>query len=362
VARFPTIDDVAREASVSRQTVSNVLNSPDIVRNETRERVRAVIDRLGYHPHASARRLRSRYSSTIAIRMDPVTNGISGSVLDRFLHALTAQAAARGMRMLLFTATDTDDELRQLRVLRDGADVDAVVLTSTFYGDPRIEWLGANGMPFVSFGRPWGEEDDERPDHRWVDVDGFAGVKDATTHLIGQGIRRIGFLGWPTGSATGDDRRRGWSTAMAAEFGLNDAALEELTVRVEESVPQARDAIAALPDDGIDALVCASDSLALGALMAVTAARRALPVVGFDNTPVAEAVGLSSVEQRPELIAAATLELLMGETGTRVLEAHEVLDRVTHRLITPQLIVRRASSLAVAEDAGSIPAATERKR
>ncbi len=357
MARFPTIEDVAREASVSRQTVSNVLNAPEVVREETRDRVRDVIDRLGYHPHAAARRLRSQYSSTIAIRLDPITNGISGSILDRFLHSLTARAAERGMRVLLFTATDSDDELRQLRALRDSADVDAVVLTSTFTGDPRIPWLIDAGMPFVSFGRPWGEEHDESPDHRWVDVDGFAGVRDATRHLLRRGIRRIGFLGWPAGSDTGDDRRRGWATAMREQIDLTDDELELLTVRVEESVPHARMAVEKLLLLRlVDALVCVSDSVALGAMMAVAeAGRRRFPVIGFDNTPVAQAVGMSSVDQRIDEIAVAALDLLLGENGRRVLTSDEVTERTPHRLVAPQLIVRRSSHLAVAEEAGRDP-------
>ena len=64
-----------------------------------------------------------------------MANGISGVVLDRYLHALTEQAAARGMRIMLFTATDHADEIEQFRRLRDGADVDAFVLTGTTFRD-----------------------------------------------------------------------------------------------------------------------------------------------------------------------------------------------------------------------------------
>ena len=111
MAHLPTVDDVARVANVSRQTVSNVLNSPAIVKETTRIRVQAAIQELGYRPHASARRLRTQRSSTIGIRLEPVRNGISGSVLDTFLHALTEQATARGMRVLLFTADSPEDEI-----------------------------------------------------------------------------------------------------------------------------------------------------------------------------------------------------------------------------------------------------------
>src|ERR1700712_208409 len=103
---LPTVLDVAEAAGVSRQTVSNVLNSPALVRPETREKVQAAIHDLGYRPHASARRLRTQKSSTIGIRLDPITtDGISGSILDRFLHALTEQADRKDLRVLLFTAT-----------------------------------------------------------------------------------------------------------------------------------------------------------------------------------------------------------------------------------------------------------------
>ena len=90
--RMPTIDDVAEAAHVSRQTVSNVINSPAIVREKTRVQVQEAIDLLGYRPHASARRLRTRKSSTIGLRLDPLRDGISGSVLDRFVHKLAERA------------------------------------------------------------------------------------------------------------------------------------------------------------------------------------------------------------------------------------------------------------------------------
>ena len=364
MAQLPTVEDVARVANVSRQTVSNVINSPEIVKTATRERVQSAILELGYRPHESARRLRTRQSSTIGIRLDPMTNGISGSILDRYLHALTEQAAERGMRITLFTARDHEDEIEQFRRLRDAADVDAFVLTATEYSDPRIAWLIGQRVPFVTFGRPWGDDLDGT-DRPWVDVDGFSGTRDATEHLIQRGLTRVGYLGWPAGSGTGDDRRGGWATAMRERFSLSDAELDALTLTTHESVPIARRMMEELlaGDFAFDALVCASDSLALGAMMAVNeAGRRSFPIIGFDNTPVAQAVGLSSVEQRLDLVAAATLELLMGATGRRVLPHGEGGATQTHRLVTPKLVVRRSSHLApVEEETGSTTAGNHQR-
>jgi DNA-binding LacI/PurR family transcriptional regulator len=356
MAQLPTVDDVAQRAGVSRQTVSNVLNSPAIVRDATRLRVESAIAELGYRPHASARRLRTQQSSTVGVRLDPLSkNGISGSVLDRYLHALTEQADARGMRIMLFTAADDAEEIAHYERLRDGADVDAFVLTGTRYDDPRIEWLARQRVPFVAFGRPWGAEPLDDPERLWVDVDGQAGVRMATEHLLGRGHRRIGYLGWPAGSGTGDDRRRGWEGAMTSALSLDAAALHRLTTVADEGVPGARRAIEGLLRGGTDleALVCASDSLALGAMMAVREAGLPhFPVFGFDNTPVAQAVGLSSVDQRLADVAAGTFELLMGATGRRVLPHGSASDDPRHRLITPQLVVRRSSHLEPVEEAG----------
>lgn len=349
MGRMPTVDDVAQAAQVSRQTVSNVLNSPEIVRESTRARVQQVIDTLGYRPHASARRLRTRKSSTIGVRIDPLRDGISGAVLDRFLHKLAEHAAARDLRVMIFTARDADEELAQVRRLHDGSDVDAFVLIATFHGDPRIQWLTDRAVPFVSFGRPWGAELDD-PRHRWVDVDGRAGVRAATLRLQEQGARRVAFIGWPSPSGTGDERRAGWAEASS----LADRA--RYSVATEDGVAEgtaAAEALLALPD-APDAIVCASDSLALGAMMAARAVGLpGLPVVGFDNTPVAAAVGLSSIEQPLDDVVEAALTLLFGVTGGDVLPNPDSNEEPTNRLLVPRLVERRSSHLLLDETPGA---------
>ncbi|WP_029260156.1 MULTISPECIES: LacI family DNA-binding transcriptional regulator [unclassified Microbacterium] len=334
MAKAPTVEDVAERAGVSRQTVSNVLNTPDIVRPATRERVIAAIHELGYRRHAAARQLRLRRSSTIGIRLDPYLGGISGVVLDRFVHAITERASERGMRMLVYAARTREEEIQRLSELWEGSEIDAAIITGTSRDDPRVRSLDQDGLPFISFGRPWGEDDIADPRHLWVDVDGAAGTRAATEHALTHGSS-VAFLGWPTGSGTGDDRERGWREAMAA------AGVQGARLTAEEGVPFARAGVDAALAAGPapDALVCASDSLAVGALLAVAAAGLSLPVIGFDNTPTAEALGFSSVEQRPEDVATAVLELLMGPTG-EIVAPRTLQAGSAHALITPELVVR----------------------
>ena len=94
MAEKVTIATVAEHANVSRQTVSNVINSPHIVREETRRRVEEAIAALGYRANQAARQMRTGRSRLLAVRIEPTRDGINGSVLDRFLHGLTFAAAA----------------------------------------------------------------------------------------------------------------------------------------------------------------------------------------------------------------------------------------------------------------------------
>ncbi|GIH24650.1 alanine racemase [Acrocarpospora phusangensis] len=332
-----TIADVARVAGVSRQTVSNALNTPEVVRPETRQRVLEVVEELGYRVNFAARQMRTGRSKLIAIRIDPAGDGVNGSVFDRFLHGLTESAAGAGYRLLLYTAADDQKEIAAFQDLLGAYEPDGFVLTSTHHKDARTSWLLERGLPFVTFGRPWSEPADVHP---WVDVDGSAGTEAATEHLLAAGHRRIAFIGWPSGSGVGDDRREGWRRALAGA-GLDPAGLSRETPDgIADGEAAARDLLTADPD--ITALVCASDSLALGALHVARSpnpawhaeAYRRIAVTGFDDTPVAKAIGLTSVHQ-PLTDAAARCMDLLGRA----------LDGTPpgNLLLPPSLVVRQSA-------------------
>ncbi|MFJ6197179.1 LacI family DNA-binding transcriptional regulator [Micromonospora sp. NPDC092111] len=299
-----TIATVARHAQVSRQTVSNVINAPHIVREETRQRVQDAIIALGYRANQAARQMRTGRSRLIAVRIEPTRDGINGSVLDRFLHGLTETAEVAGYRTMLYTAADPQREIATYDDLLGAYDLDGFVLTGTDHGDPRTAWLAARGVPFVTFGRPWDDPDA----HCWVDVDGAEGTAQATRHLLTAGHRRIGWIGWPAGSGVGDDRRSGWRDTLR-EVDVDPTGLDRETADgIAEGEHTARDLLAAATPP--TALVCASDSLALGALQAARAVEPPVSVIGFDDTPVAAAIGLTSVSQPLGDAAARCVDLL----------------------------------------------------
>jgi DNA-binding LacI/PurR family transcriptional regulator len=335
-----TIATVARQAQVSRQTVSNVLNAPHLVRGDTRERVLEAIDALGYRASQAARQMRTGRSRLVAVRIEPTRDGINGSVLDRFLHSLTETAAGAGYRVVLYTAAGDDDEIGTYEELLAAYQLDGFVLTSTHYGDSRTAWLTAHDVPFVTFGRPWGRGPEDNPHrHPWVDVDGAAGTAAATRHLLDQGHERVGFIGWPEGSGVGDDRRSGWSQMMLAA-GHYDATLARAT---SDGTDEGAAAAADLLDQRRPptAIVCSSDSLALGAMRESRVA-----VTGFDDTPVAAAVGLTSISQPLTQVAAECMNLLarlLAGTADRSTTTHNpgpTGATADHVLLAPGLVIR----------------------
>jgi DNA-binding LacI/PurR family transcriptional regulator len=336
VSSRPTLESVARQAEVSRQTVSNVLNAPHLVRPDTLERVRAVIAEVGYRPHRAARTLRTRRSNLLAVPMQPAP--VAGAdVLDRFLHALTVETQARGNQVLLFAAADDDAEIAIYDELINDHDVDAFVLTATHINDRRTAWLAERNTPFVTFGRPWGAT----ARHGWVDVDGAAGCAAATQLLIERGHRRIAFLGWPDGSGVGDDRRSGYRRACQAA-GLSTEGLERSVVG---EVEFGRSAAADLLDsaDSPTAIVCVSDTLALGVWTELTARRlipgRDVAVIGFDNSMTASVLGVASVAQPLEDAAVACTAMVDAVLSTTEPAPHPP----EPVLLKPHLVLRASS-------------------
>lgn len=328
----PTLADVAELAGVSRQTVSNAINNPDLLRPDTLERVQQAIAELGYSPNRAARNLRTRASHLIGMRFSPAQEGTANAAMDRFLHALVEATDQAGYHLLLFAGDDQDPVAGYGALLRSTA-VDAFVVTDTYLGNPQAAWLDERRAPFVAFGRPW---DQPNAGHAWVDVDGAAGTRLATEHLLGIGHTRIGWIGWHKDSPIGEDRRAGWLGAMH-DRGLSTSGLAS---RVEDTLSSGHDAAAVLLDEAQpSAFVCASDTLAMGALHLLhergLAPGTDVAVVGFDDSQVAQTVpgGLTSVRQPLEDAAVEIVAALAGLLATPPVRGDGVL-------LAPTLSVR----------------------
>jgi DNA-binding LacI/PurR family transcriptional regulator len=324
-----TIEEVARAAGVSRQTVSNALNAPQRVRDATLARVMDAIEQLGYQPDSSARSLRTGERRAIGY-LTPADDPFDPNpLMGGFLEALVDAAGAEGFRVLLFRpAPGARDARAVLDEVIAARQVDGFVLSDVLEGDARVEHVVRAGVPFVTFGRL---------SPSWVDVDNAAAVEAVVEHLAGLGHRRVVYLGSETGLPWMRERLAGFRRA-AAEAGIE---AREAIAPLDDpagAVAVAREAL----DVGSTAIVAESDSLALAAYEAVRSEGLAVgadvAVTGFGDAPVARVLhpGLTSVRLPLRTIAGEIVRRLVAQVrGVAVAEQGLSLDA--------ELVVRESS-------------------
>ncbi len=183
---MPTMKDVAKAAGVSLSTVSYALNQNRPISDETRDRVMAAIDQLGYTRNAAARTLAGRRSHTLALILPPSTEGF-GATIWQFVESATAAAEENGYSLVIWPySRDESDKVNKLvqQKLADGVLVMEIALD-----DQRIEALEKAKVPFTMIGRTRQTEG-----RSWVDIDFTAMVAEALTRLTKLGHRHIALL------------------------------------------------------------------------------------------------------------------------------------------------------------------------
>ena len=308
-----TIEEVAAAAGVSRSTVSRVVNGSTSVSPAALEAVQRAIAELNYVPNRAARSLASRATMALALVVPEDTTRFFG---DPFFAAIVSGINARLSRsdyVLNLIIANDDPQDKATSYLRSGA-VDGAIVVSHHTSDTFIDRIAA-AVPVVYGGRPVRERED---DH-YVDVDNFAGGRNATEYLIDKGYRRIATITGPLTMPAGVDRLQGYRAALRGA-GLEEAAVEDGNFTADGGAA----AMQRILDSGteFDALFVASDLMARGALAVLGRAGIRVPehaaVVGFDDSPVAVSVTPSLTTMRQpsfqqgEKMADILLSMLAG--------------------------------------------------
>jgi LacI family transcriptional regulator len=335
LTRMAGIKDVARQAGVSVGTVSNVINRPDLVSEETRAKVHAAIDLLGFVRSESARQLRAGRSRIVAMLVLDLGNPFFVQVARGAERE--ARAASLGV-MLCNSAEDPGEEAEYLSLFAEQR-VRGVLVTPADPTGASIADFRRRAIPYILVDRVGPVADSCS-----VSVDDVAGARLAVGHLVDIGHRAVAYVSGPMHLAQCRDRRTG-SLAALAERGIPEDALTHIeAARLDvESGRQAGARLLALSRRP-SAVFCANDLLALGVLQAVYAAGVAVPeelaLVGYDDIEfaAAAAVPLTSVRQPAEKMGRKAAQLLLEETGDRA--ADHVHQRV---VLEPELVVRQST-------------------
>ena len=274
-----TIIDVARLAGVSTATVSRAMHTPNVVRPNTLERVRAVMRECGYVYDATAGDFSRRKSTVIGVLILSTTTKVADSLS-------AAQEVATEHQFPLIVSTSGYDpalENRHLQQLLQRGVAGVLVIGHLRANLPAIHELQNRGIPCVFLWETLPDTSDS-----YVGIDNLQGMYAMVDHLISQGYKRIGFIcGINAGVERTVKRYEGYKKALRA----NNLPLDEGIIRSATSTlangKAAMKSLMALPNPP-RCVCCASDVLAIGAMAAVHEAGLSVPydysIAGFDNT------------------------------------------------------------------------------
>jgi LacI family transcriptional regulator len=298
-SKAATIREIARRAGVSIASVSRALNGKPGLSEALRERILAISREIEYRPSAAARQLISGKAAVVGISLGRQEIELRPYYILLYQH-LTLALHEQGMVPIFFAHNQTAALPKR---------AGAAILLGEFPGDPRAAWLTEQGVTHVRIGEA-GEGFSVAPDDRH-------GLYLVTRHLIEHGRRQIAFLGGELGLPTPHPRLEGYRMALA-EAGLMEQLISLPHEMVNASLTSYRHLSRRLAEVGdppppFDALVCATDELALGCLAALEDHGIAVPegvaVTGFDDLPVL-AAGLTTVRQDIATIVTTSVTLL----------------------------------------------------
>ena len=346
----PTSFDIAYRAGVSQATVSRALRDSPLVSEDTRRRIREIARELNYKVDKNASNLRRQSSVTLALLLfeDPTPNDtLINPFFLTMLGSITRACARQGYDLLVSFQQFSEDWHADYQ---DAHKADGLILLG--YGEwfstrDKLDRLVQQGTHFVR----WGPVFDAQPGVS-IGSDNRAGGRLAGEHLATHGRRRVAYLGanqptWPEFR----DRYLGLCDA------LQDAGLSTepaLQIDVIDSTELAGYAAAqALFARGVafDAVFCASDLIAIGAMRALMEHGLRVPedvaVMGFDDQPVAAFTNppLTTVLQDTKLAGENLVDTLIREIRG---------EAAVSEVLSPALVVRRScgAELAVTRPAG----------
>lgn len=323
------VKTVAERAGVSVGTVSNVLNRPESVAEETRQRVEAAMAELNFVRNASARQLRAGESTVVgAIVLDlrnPFYTALARGIEDRLL--------ADGLMLMMASSDeDPDRERRWLRLFAEQG-IRGLLVTPSKDTAEHLAAVSSLGIPAVLL-------DSHSSSFASVGADSVSGARQAVRHLLEQGHRRIAHLSGPEQLEQSRERLQGAREAVV-EAGLDPEAVlivRHLPTMSADDGQRGFIEVMASEQDAPTAFFCINDIVALGVMRELRLRRMEIPrdmaVVGYDDVTFASELmtPLTSVRQPMHQI---------GWTAADILLTGAAPDR--HELFRPELIVRESS-------------------
>ncbi|WP_107924971.1 LacI family DNA-binding transcriptional regulator [Lysinibacillus parviboronicapiens] len=325
--------DVAKYAGVSQTTVSRVLNTPELVKKPTLDKVMKAIQELNYFPNAHARSLVQNKTGTIVLLSGPLHNPF-------FVDTTTAIVNfANDMGYRVNVQFVNDKKLSEAYATAIEHKVDGIILSCILIDDPFFEQLKRMNIPFITYNRK------HRNNEHFVEIDNFEAGYLAAKHVIDLGHKRIAWVGGPLTVSTFNNRYLGFLQ------GLRDAAIDIAASYIFNTdtskldISHAFQTLMAYPHPPT-AICTGADSLALNLLDDAMRDNIDVPndlsIIGIDNVDLSQhgAIQLTTVgsisEQNLGFMAIEKLiEIIENKKNScvKITESVKVFERSTTRKI-----------------------------
>ncbi len=288
---LPTIKDVARLAGVSTATVSRVLNSAEVVSDDTRERVEKAISELGYRYNALARSLKKQSTGLLG----HVIPSIAGPVSPILARAVEDEARKYGYNVILCNSYDSPEkEQANIDILLERR-VDGIIFSSPILPE-HLVMVRDRGVPLIIIERRF-----EISGFPFIDPNNREAAREAVEYLIGLGHRRIGLILGLKNAILVAQRQQGYEDALSAAGIPLDPCLVADGRYTRQSGYEAMQQLLK-QDPRPTAVFACNDAMAIGAMQAARHAGletpRDISFLGFDDTVAELAIPqLSTVHQ-----------------------------------------------------------------
>jgi len=279
-----TIEDVARAAGVSRQTVSRAINNKGEISPLTLERVMDAIQRLGYRPSWVARGLATQRTRTLGLVVPDITNPFFPEVA----RGVQDVARARDYHVFLYNTDESAERERQILYSLASQPVDGILLFGSRIADAELLAFVEYYRPLVVLNRPI-----THPGVGMVLVDNLAGARLAVEYLVQRGHHHIGMLAGPPASPSSIQRVEGFRSALAEHhLPFRESYIVPGPPTLDGGRVIAEQLLRRHPE--LTALFTYNDVMALGAVQTCIALGYRVPeqraVIGFDDIWIAALV------------------------------------------------------------------------
>lgn len=325
------MSDVAKLANVSPATVSRVLSQPEMVNEETRQKVLDVINEVNYKPHIIARQFRTRATKIILVVVPDITSPFFSEVLRGIEHV----AVQKGYQVILGDTENNIEREHSYIDLLHQKQADGMVLLTARLDKQKLEDISKK-FPVVLACEY--VDDLNIPT---VSIDNISSARKATEHLIKLGHTKIAHITGPMDVILSRDRLRGYRQAlMSYDLDVDQAYIQEGNLSFESGYNQTLKLLALeTPPTGIFVF---NDEMSFGVIKAVEDSGLKVPddvaVVGFDNIKIASIIEptLTTVDQPKYEIGKKAMDLLL-----KIIEG-EVLQNKMKFVLKDNIIIRQS--------------------